>query len=178
MAWNCKFLGLQLVQFPIFRHPRCSRVLFDHPGDQGEPQRHGNEATVSETLGTGSTFPLKTGRKIMPTLPETAWNPETRQLESKLTLTIYCGLWMMFFLKGDSLIITKRSKSISTFRRTKQDVWPTALPLAVTPWGLNGRSGPDALRCWKWWIEPPVRHGHFFRDQWRDQWKILHCTVL
>ena len=42
-------------------------MLFDHPGDQGEPQRHGNEATISETLGTGSTFPLKIGRKIMPT---------------------------------------------------------------------------------------------------------------
>ena len=98
----------------------------------------------------------------------TAWNPETRQLESKLTLTILRTLDDVFFLKGDSLIITKRSESISTFRDEARCLANSGKPLALSPLRLERalRSGCQGAESGGLnHIEPPC-HGHFFRDQW------------
>ena len=83
----------------------------------------------------------------------TAWNPETRQLESKLTLTILRTLDDVFFLKGDSLIITKRSESISTFRDEARCLANSVAACLKPPEAWTG--APVRMpRCWKWWIEP------------------------
>ena len=57
---NCTKCPVFRGTMPHFQTPQVFlSTRFSRPGDQGQPQRHGNEATISESLGSGSTFLLK-----------------------------------------------------------------------------------------------------------------------